>query len=299
MDIVTHAGIGLIAAGPLMSSHPELALGIVAGSVLPDGDALARLFGKKVFLRAHQTWTHAPAVQAGFSVLAGFVAKAFGLSGIEAGLGLFAGLAAHTFLDYTNTLGVALFAPFSQKRFCLEWIFFIDAVVLSLTVVLAAFTIWRFEQGGEVPVGYAVIFFTGLVAYVIGKARLRRRAGRLEPKALSLIPSALYPWRFFGVIDRKTHLDLFQINALTGLKEDLSEQHVLNGDYAALLSKLPEFRLMAELSPAYRVVGARKTEQGELILCRDLRTRNFGTRFGDLEVLIDADQRMKCVEFHV
>src|SRR6476646_7976597 len=90
MDIVTHAGIGLIAAAPFIGSRPELALGVVAGSVLLDTDALARLFGKQAFLRAHQTWTHALPIQVGFSTLAGFIAGAFGVSGIEAGLGLFA-----------------------------------------------------------------------------------------------------------------------------------------------------------------------------------------------------------------
>ena len=44
---------------------------------------------------------------------------------------------AHSLLDLTNTYGVAWFMPFSNRRFCLEWVFFIDAVVLaSLGVVL-------------------------------------------------------------------------------------------------------------------------------------------------------------------
>lgn len=44
MDIVTHAGLGLIAAAPAINAQPELALGIVAGSVLPDLDALGASF---------------------------------------------------------------------------------------------------------------------------------------------------------------------------------------------------------------------------------------------------------------
>lgn len=299
MDIVTHAGIGLIAAAPLAGSRPELALGIVAGSVLPDLDALGRVFGKRAFLRVHQTWSHALPVQAGFSVLAGCIAQIFGVSGLLAGLGLFAGLAVHTLLDFTNTLGVTLLAPFARKRFCMEWIFFIDAVVLLMTAVGVCLTIWRFADSGDVPASYAVVFFIALTAYVAAKAVFRKRAGSLAPEAVSLIPSALYPWRFLGVVDHKTRSSCFQVNALTGGKESLVERQILDGDYAALLSKLPEFRLMSELSPAYHVVDARKTGQGELVLCRDLRTRNFGTRFGDLEVMIDADQRMRCVKFHV
>jgi len=299
MDIVTHAGIGLIAAAPLAGPHPEIALGIVAGSVLPDLDAVGRIFGKQAFLRVHQTWTHALPLQAGFSLLAGGVAQVLGISGVQTGLGLFIGLVAHTFLDFTNTLGVTLLAPFSRKRFCLEWIFFIDAVVLSLTAGAAGLTIYAFSRSGGVPPSYAEAFFAALIAYAVVKAALRARAGSLASEAVSLIPSALYPWRFLGVIDRKTHVDLFQINALTGIRKSLAEHEVFDAAYATLLSRVPEFRLMSELSPAYHIVNARKTDAGELILCRDLRIRNFGTRFGDLELVIDADQRVKCLKFHV
>src|SRR4051794_28616833 len=135
MDILTHAGIGLIAATPLMNSHPELALGLVAGLVLPDLDALSRLFGKRAFLRSHQNWSHALPVQAVVSVLAGWVARFFGADGWAFGVGLCFGFAGHTLLDFSNTLGVTLAAPFSRRRFCLEWVFFIDAFVLAATVV--------------------------------------------------------------------------------------------------------------------------------------------------------------------
>ena len=73
MDIVTHAGIGLIAASPLLTDRPELAVGIVAGSVVPDLDALFRLANKTAFLRGHQSWTHALPVQLVFSIALGRV----------------------------------------------------------------------------------------------------------------------------------------------------------------------------------------------------------------------------------
>jgi membrane-bound metal-dependent hydrolase YbcI (DUF457 family) len=298
MDIVTHAGIGLIAAAPVLDSYPELALGLVAGSVLPDLDALSRIFGKRAFLRSHQTWSHALPVHAGFSALAGCLAQVLGIEGLMLGAGLFAGLTGHALLDFTNTLGVTLLAPFSRKRFCLEWVFFIDAVVLLLTVITAGVTIGKFGRSGEVPARYAVAFFAALTAYIGAKAMLRMRAGALAPDALSLIPSALCPWRFFGVVDGKTRVRLFQINAVTGVRRTLREQDVFDAAYAESLSKVQEFTLMRELSPAYHVVSTCKTDAGELVLCRDLRTRNFGTSFGDLEVLLDAENRVKRIHFH-
>jgi membrane-bound metal-dependent hydrolase YbcI (DUF457 family) len=299
MDIVTHAGVGLIAAAPLVGAHPELALGIVAGSVVPDLDAMGRAFGKRAFLRVHQTWSHAIPVHAAFATLAGCTAQALGTDGLMLGAGLFAGLTVHALLDFTNTLGVTLLAPFSRKRFCLEWVFFIDAVVLLLTLLATCLTIWTFLQIGEVSVRYAVAFFGALAAYVFAKARLRMRAGSLAPDAISLIPSALRPWRFFGVVDGEARVQLVQINAVTGNRRTLHEQEVIDAPYAGLLADVPEFALMRGLSPAYHVVNARKTDAGELILCRDLRTRNFGTTFGDLEVLIDPEKCVKRIHFHV
>jgi inner membrane protein len=107
MDIVTHAGIGLVAASPFLAERPELAVGIVAGSVLPDLDALRRLRDKTAFLRAHQTWSHALPVQLTFSAGAAFIAALLGWRSIEVGMGLVAGFLGHSLLDLTNTYGVA------------------------------------------------------------------------------------------------------------------------------------------------------------------------------------------------
>jgi membrane-bound metal-dependent hydrolase YbcI (DUF457 family) len=299
MDIVTHAGIGMIAGAPLASSQPELAIGIVAGSVLPDLDALGRVFGKRTFLHIHQTWSHAIPVQAVLSVIAGCIAHAVGIDGVMIAIGLFAGLVVHTLLDFTNTLGVTLLAPFSRRRFCREWVFFIDATVLALTFIAAGFTGWNLYTNGEVSARYAVAFFSILFIYIFGKALLRARVGTVASDAVSLIPSALYPWRFFGVTSGKGLAELFQVNAITRSRKSLRQHQVFDASYLPLLAGVPEFELMRGLSRAYHVVNVSRTDAGELILCRDLRTRNFGTSFGDLEVLLDPDKRVKQIHFHV
>jgi membrane-bound metal-dependent hydrolase YbcI (DUF457 family) len=299
MDIVTHAGIGLIAAAPLLNSHPELAMGLVAGSVLPDLDAASRVFGKRAFLRAHQTWSHALPVHAGVSVLAGGLLSAGGLAGWQFGAGLFAALTFHTLLDLSNTLGVTLFAPFSKKRFCLEWVFFIDAFVLALTIAAATFTIWEFVIAETMPAQPAVFFFGILAAYFFVKGWLRRRAGSMAPEAATLMPSEVWPWQFFGILKTGNSVRRFQLNALNGSRKTLTQQDIFDDRYDNLLSSVPEFRVMRELSPAYHVVSASATEAGELICCRDLRTRNFKTTFGDLEILLDARRQIVQTTFHV
>jgi membrane-bound metal-dependent hydrolase YbcI (DUF457 family) len=274
-------------------------VGIVAGSVLPDLDALYRLADKVPFLRAHQSWSHALPVQLVLSIALGLAATLLGWRGIDLGAGLLAGLIAHSLLDLTNTYGVALLMPFSRRRFCLEWVFFIDLVVLAGTAATLALVIPLWLRQGEVPAQYAVAFLVGLCAYALLKGALRHRVGRLCPQAKSLVPSASVPWRFFGAQRREQTMSLFRVNALTGSRCAVGEVPVLDDSFALALNGLPEFRLMRELSPEYHVVGASADGASTRLLCRDLRMRNFRTRFGDLEVWLDSNQQVLHTRFHV
>jgi membrane-bound metal-dependent hydrolase YbcI (DUF457 family) len=299
MDILTHAGIGLIAASPFLATRPELGLGIVAGSVLPDLDAFCRLLNKRAFLRAHQTWSHALPVHLAASLAAGGVVGLFGWNGFELGGGLLAGLIGHSLLDLTNTFGVAWFTPFSHRRFCLEWVFFIDAVFLAAIAVTLAFVVPTLLRQGEASGSYAVAFLAFLSAYILGKGILRQRAGRSSPHAKSLVPSALVPWRFFGSDRGQQAINLFRVNALTGARAPVAQVRVLDDSFAEMLEALPEFRVMREVSPQYHVVSASPDGPATRLLCRDMRMRNFGTRFGDLEVWLDADRQVTRSRFYV
>jgi len=299
MDIVTHAGIGLIAASPFLADRPELAVGIVAGSVIPDLDALCRLRDKTAFLRAHQTWSHALPVQLAFSAGAAFVSTLLGLRGMEVGIGLFAGFLGHSLLDLTNTYGVAWFTPFSRRRFCLEWAFFIDAIVLVSLGVALAFAARMWLRQGLVPGIVAVAFLGFLAVYVLTKGVLRRRAGAFCPNSKSLVPSALVPWRFYGTMRQQYSISFFRVNAITGACSTGGEVPVMDEAFAQTLKQVPEFQLMREVSPEYHVVEASSENGGVRLLCRDMRMRNFGTRFGDLEVWLDSSQRVARSRFYV
>jgi membrane-bound metal-dependent hydrolase YbcI (DUF457 family) len=299
MDIVTHAGIGLIAASPFLADRPELALGIVAGSVLPDLDALYRVANSVAFLRAHQTWSHALPVHLALSIAAGAFAAFLGWKGTDLAAGLLTGFVGHSLLDLTNTYGVAWFIPFSRRRFCFEWVFFIDAVVFtSMATVLAALVpIW--VRQGVVPGAYAAGFFALLAAYVFGKGILRQRAGSFCPGAKSLVPSALVPWRFFGTERHQNAISLFAVNAITGARSTVGEVPLLDDPFATALDSLPEFHLMRQVSPEYHVVSASAEGAEMRLLCRDLRMRNFGTRFGDLEIWLDSNRQVTRRRFYV
>lgn len=139
-----------------------------------------------------------------------------------------------------------------------------------------------------------------MAAYWAIKVRLRRAALRLSlPGTLSLLPSALQPWRFLGCARQGDDLVAFRVDLLR--REAIEEERCRNLDerYRAVLREVPEFATMRTLSPAYHAVQADAAPGGTRLVCRDLRTRNFRTRFGELELLLDEADALKGVVFHV
>jgi len=67
------------------------------------------------------------------------------------------------------------------------------------------------------------------------------------------------------------------------------------------VERLPEFRIMRALSPAYHAIHEEPEPdgRGRRILCRDLRTRNFKTTFGDLEATVPPDGEARAKKLHV
>jgi membrane-bound metal-dependent hydrolase YbcI (DUF457 family) len=261
VDVVTHAMSGFVLASPFVTTQPAAASTFMLASVAPDLDVLSRVFGKRAFLRAHQTWTHALPLIA----LAGGALLLLTDLPPAVPVALVLGMALHVALDWTNTYGITLWAPFRRRRSCGEWVFFIDAFVLLGSVALT----W---PAGPWP---ALVYGALLLAYIGLKGRLRRRAlRRCPPDTLALLPSALWPWRWFGCRREGDRVHLFQVDG--GVREERTVD-VLPDDG---VRDVEEFRIMRQLSPVYHVVE----RDGDRVLCRDLRTRHFGARFGTLQV---------------
>lgn len=304
MDVVTHAIIGGIVASPFIESAPLAASAFILGSVLPDLDSFSRVFGKQSFMRWHQTWTHSLFILTMFSVTGTAVVYAFFKDEPfpdciwPMALGL--GMVVHVLMDLTNTYGVALLLPFSKRRFSLEWIFFIDAGVLFVSA-LAAFLLVIFTlKQGRIPAAIGEAFTAFLLLYWLTRAALRLRAAHLSgPHCISLIPSALVPWTYLGCAREGGLLRTFTLNALTGRVTPEASIPIFDEDYRELLNSLPEYVVMSQLSPAYHVVEVERLSDRTRLLVRDLRHRNFKTRFGALEIILELDGRLQGVTFHV
>lgn len=299
MDIVTHGMMGVIVASPFMSSHPEAAAAFMFGSIIPDLDAVSRSFGKRAFLKVHQTYSHAFPVIAALGLAAWALRFALDVHAPWAPLALCLGMALHTITDWTNTYGITLFAPFSHERYCREWVFFIDSVVIaSCVLVLALLYLGQNgPRGYELQLGWGI----AMVAYWLVKRSLRRRAMTRAPDGtLSLLPSALFPWQYLGCARQGDAVQVFRIDALSGAIDQEERFAILDAAYLEALEQVPEFQTMRRLSPAYHVIKTEDAEAGGVsLLLRDLRTRNFGTRFGEMDLRIAPSGAVEDVEFHV
>ena len=296
MDIVTHAGIGIILAAPLIADQPLLAMGLMFGSVAPDLDSFSRVFGKRAFLAMHQTYTHGIPLLLGTCALAAVA----GLS-VSLCLGFAVGATLHVLLDYSNTLGVALAAPISRKRFKLDWVFLIDLPVIVATVFCAFGAVYGM---GHLDPPRAWLLFCAYCAFMLGywpfKGWLHRRALLRAPAGtVSLIPSAALPWRFLGFLRENSAGRNFILNIWT--RQVLLQPPFELPDEAQFpaVTNLPEFQEMRRLSPCYYIISQDRDSDGVEVICRDLRIRNFNTTFGDLRVSLNANGNRLRHKFHV
>lgn len=306
MDIVTHALVGAAVAVPCMPQQPELCAGFILGSVLPDMDAISRIFGKTQFLRWHQTYTH--------SLGAVFIILLFAVTALPFSstwwcilLGVAFGMILHIALDYTNTLGVKCWLPFENRRHCREWIFFIDVPFIAMTVAPIGVTIASLVAGRFPSMGLSVAYTAAAVLYLSVKISLRKLAihsasQHLDSNVDAMIPSAVLPWRFLGFRNlTSASQELAQIISVDLLRNRTTSEDIpiYDAAYASDLADLPGYKVMRELSPGYHIVQVEADGNKTKIVCRDLRTRNFGTEFGVLEVVLDEKSKPIQVELNV
>lgn len=295
MDIVTHAMLGVITAG-LFLDRPEVAMGLLFGSVIPDLDTISRVFGKRAFIRWHQSWAHSLPVLAVVSLGLALIPAL----GLACGLAFFAGAALHVLLDFTNTLGVTLLWPFSTRRMQRSLVFFIDAFVLLVSVAGCAATVLSLVNDGSVSPSIGIATAGVLASYWTGKAALRRSADRMAgPDVVSIIPSALIPWEFLVCRRSGREVLVETLNVRMRQGTPLHRAEICDDDCTEVCALVPEWKLMRALSPAYHAIQIEATAAGRTIRCRDLRTRNFNSRFGDLDIFVGTGGAVQRIQFHV
>ncbi len=291
---------GTIIASPFLHATPVTAGCFVLGSVLPDLDSLSRLFGKVSFLRWHQTYTHSLPVIIGLAILLWPLLAWFGIDEMWAPVALGAGMLLHTLMDATNTYGVALLAPLSRKRWCTEWVFFIDGIMITVSSGFLIAILAQSHGGQMVRPSLAAAYGTFVAVYWILRWLVHRRAACLAPAGmLSMIPSAVAPRRFLACREQAEVVQIFELSAIRGETTIPTSWQTFDSKYVNWLNQVIEYRLMCELSPGYRAVEVANDGDTTEIICRDLRIRNFGGSFGGLELTFAGDGNVVGKRFHV
>ncbi|MEW4453751.1 metal-dependent hydrolase [Bremerella sp. JC817] len=309
MDIVTHALIGATSAAGLLAWQPELACGVVLGNVAPDLDAFSRLGGKQAFIRFHQTYTHSVAAVAlvGLASAGLWIASQTEWSLLLVGIAI--GMVMHVGLDLTNSYGVRWAWPFQRSRMALDWIFFIDLPMLLWTLIGLSLVTWAWGNGlwlAWISGGYVA----GLLLMITVRGMIAMRARRLavslskaandrQATRISVIPTTWLPWRFLVCRDWGDACLTSTLNVWQGEEQDVQRIPLHDDAMPAAIEELPPWQAMRELSTFYHAVE-KEVENGQTtFVCRDLRIRNYATRFGTLTCQVDAAGQIVRSEWEV
>ncbi len=301
MDIVTHTLSGVVLAAPFIKEYPVASVSFVFGMVLPDLDALSRLFGKKAFMTFHQSYTHSLFFVALISGFVWLLTIYLGLPSLWAVLAMGAGILLHMLMDLQNSYGLLFLWPMTRERYCFHFIFFIDTITIVWTGANAVgMGIVYYQLGSAPSVMWAVVFALVLCLYWLGKSVLFRHARSLvNSKVLSLVPSALWPWSFYGTSADSSQVTLWKVNLLR--KSYVVQETLMTHDieYATMLEGVGEYTIMRRLFSAYRTTLAVEDENGTTLECQELGVRNFGGKFGRLTLRFDSTGRLMEKQFDV
>lgn len=295
MDVAFHALAGSIGCAALIAQGQELgAMGFVVGSVFPDLDVLFMAGGERFYLRCHQGPTHAVAsAPVTAAVLTALLVPALGWQW-PIFIGLLAGLGGHVLLDVFNTLGVRLLWPFSNRRFRLDAVFFVDSVSWVLTAGCSSLVFFKLASAETVAIGYASF----LGAYLIGKLVLQRFV-RHQTQVDYAIPSAANPFAFFLFSCRDGWLRTAKYDALHGYLTCEHMQREASTEVQAMAEQSTVFREMRMILRSLQITRVDETPVGITMTAEDLAVRNFGGKFGRTELTFDTEGRVVHEVAHI
>lgn len=162
MDTVTHGLTGWLVARAIPSENGrrEATAAVVVGSLLPDADNVASLFGGELYIRIHRGLSHSFAGLAVTSLLVALILYRFGKWKDLKKLFLLTllGQLSHVLLDLLNAYGTQIFQPFSDARVSFDLLFVVDLVFTG--IVVAGIALSRRGASG------ARVALAGLAVYV-------------------------------------------------------------------------------------------------------------------------------------
>ncbi len=218
----------------------------VLASNLPDIDIITEIVGAPTYIEYHRGMTHSllgvPILALGLALVMCVFSENFWRTYAIA----FASMATHPLLDYANTYGLRPFLPFDGMWYYGDTLFVIDPYLdgILLIGILAA---QRFRNVSQFIIWVTILF---AVAYIGIRVQLRNEArAQLEGFSSALrnversavLPQALDPTRWYGIVETKTEVVRVQIDAVHGLVGGINR--TARGSWSQIVAR-------AALSPA-------------------------------------------------
>jgi len=343
VDIVTHglASFAIVRGFFPRAGKLAMASAVFAGTIA-NLDELSSYFGPSAFLRWHGTYTHsilvAVLVSAGVSMLVALVqgrsmplhpaepqghatlTGARGRGDVAIGVApvLYVSLCAallHIAMDACQCHGVALFWPFSPKRFAADWLPGIDPWILAILLAGIAlpelFHLVSSEIGAKAkkPRGQTGAIVSLALVLVYGGVRATLHSNVIDlmqsrtfhsetPRRASAFPEPLSPLTWHGIVETESALNEIDVEtaSASNFDPDASLRLFKPGPSPALEAArntvvARRFLAAAQIPKA----SMEKNEAAYVIVLRDLRYAAAGETQHEIAAVIELDLNNKVI----
>lgn len=301
MDNLTHTAIGLFLSRAGLNRLTPLATPILLlAANAPDIDIVSAGGGSLTYLHYHRHLTHSFLAMPAMALLSVVIVRLLARKPVR-WLGAFAaamvGVATHLVLDLTNTYGIRLLLPFSERWLRWDIVNVFDLWIWAVLLLALAAPFLGRLVGSEITSGsgkakhhgrgfawFALLF---VLLYDCGRAVLHQRAiatleSRLyqgaSPARVFAAPDAANPWLWRGVVETTDFFAVQEVDLNTEFDPTRAVIfHKPEPDPALDVARRdPTFVGFLEFSqlPIWRVSPAPEPENAKIVEVVDLR---FGT----------------------
>jgi membrane-bound metal-dependent hydrolase YbcI (DUF457 family) len=339
VDIVTHGLASLAIARGFFprSSKAAMASAVIAGTIA-NIDWFSSYFGPSGYLAWHGTYTHS--ILAAILISAVFPAIYFARL-LKGGLGIAAEVPKgnavsfdvralrvlilgtflmplcaallHIAMDACQSNGVALFWPFSPKRFAADWLSGIDPWTLTILIACIALPELLHLVSSEIgakskkPRGQtgAIIGLALVLVYVGARATLHSNVVALmesrtfhgeTPRRVSAFPESLSILTWHGVVETESALNEIDIDAASSEAFDAdSSARQFKPDPSLALDAARNTVIAKRFLATAQIPKAslEKTESGYVVVLRDLRYAAASNTQHEIAAVIELDPNNK------
>ena len=330
MDIVTHGLASLAIARGFFPRAGKLVMATaVAAGIIADVDWFSQYWGPSAFLAWRGTYTHSilamffflVAIPSGPIARYYFVPQNRSADSLQAATRLWAGALSASFcaallhlaMDACQSNGVALFWPFSTKRFAADWLPGIDPWILTVLIACIALPELLHLVSSEIgakskkPRGQtgAIVGLVLVLAYVGARATLHSNVVALmesrtfqgeTPRRVSAFPESLLILTWHGVVETESALNEIDVDAASADTFDAdSSVRQFKPDPSPALDAAQNAVVARRFLATSQIPKAslEKTEAGYVIVLRDLHYAAAGETAHEIAAVIELDPNNK------